>query len=132
MNYRLLGWVAAILVVIITAPYWLRKLNGWTVKTRDKRFLTLLKYLRIIHKPLSIVLLLVAGIHGYMMLGRIRMHTGLLALIGFTLTTLMGLAYWKSRDRRALHGHRVLVVASIILVVIHYFWPSLLWQLFGV
>ena len=44
--YKTLGTISLILVIIITAPYWLRTLNSWTVKTKDKRFFSLLKFLR--------------------------------------------------------------------------------------
>ena len=34
--YKILGYINLALVVIITAPYWLRTLNKWTIKTKDR------------------------------------------------------------------------------------------------
>ena len=48
--YKTLGIISLILVIIITAPYWLRTLNSWTVKTKDKRFFNLLKFFECINQ----------------------------------------------------------------------------------
>lgn len=50
MDFRVLGWISVALAVIASSPYWLKALNKWTFKTKDKRFLNLIKRLRPIHK----------------------------------------------------------------------------------
>ena len=97
MDFRLLGWVSVALAVIASSPYWLRKLNSWTFKTKDKRFFRLLKFLRPVHKIAGIALAVISLYHGYLALGgRLRLHTGLLVYLCFLLIAFLGaLHYFK-------------------------------------
>lgn len=69
MNYRVLGWISLTLAVIAAAPFWLRTLNQRTVKTRDKRFLSLIKRLRPAHKAAGLLLAFISLTHGWLALG---------------------------------------------------------------
>ena len=129
---QVLGWISIILTVIVTAPYWLRKLNGWTVKTRDKRFLNLIKFLRKLHKPLGVALVAISLWHGLMALGRLRLHTGLIAHVSFVITALLGISFWLLKDKRAFKGHKVMALVSVLLVLVHIFWRGAVYQLFGI
>ncbi|MHC1786553.1 MAG: hypothetical protein AB9880_05810 [Christensenellales bacterium] len=130
--YKILGIINVVLVVIITAPYWLRTLNKWTLKTKDKRFLDAIKFLRKLHKPLGITLALMIAWHGYLALGAIRLHTGLLAYIGFLLTVTVGGIYYRKKGKQLFKLHKALALSSVILVLIHLLWPNAIWQIFGI
>ncbi len=132
MNYRFLGYLSIALVVLVTAGWWLRKLNALTFKTKNKQFLNLLKFLRKLHKPLGILLVSVALWHGFAALGTVRPHTGLVAYFAFVLTGLLGVAFWLKKDKRAFKGHKVMAFISVVLLVLHLLWPGAIWQLFGV
>lgn len=123
--YKILGIISVILVILITSPYWLRKLNGWTVKTKDKRFLALLKGLRKLHKPLGLALMLIAGWHGYEIM-RLRPHSGLVTLISFLLTGLLGGVYFKTKNKKVFKAHKAMALVSVLLMALHLIWPNAL------
>jgi cytochrome b561 len=131
--YKILGIINVILVVIITSPFWLRTLNKWTIKTKDKRFLDLIKFLRKLHKPFAILLALNILVHAYLALnGTFRLHTGLLAYIGFLLTVTVGGIYYKKKGKTLFKIHKTLALTSVVLVLIHLAWPEAIWQIFGI
>lgn len=130
--YKVLGYLSIALVVLLTSPYWLRKINSWTLKTKDKRFLNGIKFLRKLHKPLGIVLGIIALWHGYLAWGALRLHTGVLAYAGFILTIGLGYLFYKKKDKRFFKGHKALALISIVLLIIHLLWPSALWTLFKI
>ena len=127
-----MGWIAVVLAVIVTAPWWLRKANALTFKSRDKRFLNLIKLLRKLHKPLGIALIALTLWHGLLALGTLRLHTGLIAHVSFVITGLLGIAFWLLKDKRAFKGHKVMALVSVLLVLVHIFWRGAIYQLFGV
>ena len=106
--YKWLGYMSIALIVLLTAPYWLRTLNGWTIKTKDKRFFNLLKFLRKLHKPLGIALALIAFCHGYLALGALRLHTGVLAYAGFILTAAVGFLFFIKKKKKLFKAHKTL------------------------
>ena len=132
MIFRYLGWATLIAVAVMVLPYVLRMLNTWVFKRKSKGLLQVIKFLRAIHKPLGLLIVLVAMVHGFGMLGRFRLHTGSLTLMSLVLTGILGAIFWQKKDKRALQGHRVMSLVSVILLLIHLFWPSALFKLFGI
>ncbi len=132
MNYRFLGWVALVLLVVMVSPFILRLLHSKVFKSKSKGLLKVIKALRTIHKPLGLALVLLGAVHGIGMLGRVRLHSGSLVLMSLILTGVLGLAFWKKKDKRALMGHRVMSLVTVILLLLHLFWPGALFRLFGI
>ena len=133
MDFRVLGWISVALAVIASSPYWLKALNKWTFKTKDKRFLNLIKRLRPIHKAAGILLAAIALVHGWMALGgRIGLHTGFLAYLGFLLTIILGISFYSAKDRRAFKGHKVMALIGFLLIMLHLIRPWALGEWFGV
>lgn len=130
--YKILGIISLILVIVITSPFWLRTLNSWTVKTKDKRFFYLLKFLRKLHKPLGLALAVLVIWHGTLAWGWSRLHTGHLALIGFLITVILGGAYYKLKNKKLFKAHKLMALISVLLLVLHRLWPSALWRIFGI
>ena len=134
MDYRTLGYITLALLIVVTAPYWLRTLNSWTVKTKDKRFLNFLKLLRRVHKPLGIVLAVVALWHGYEILLKyqFRLHTGVIAYAGFAVTAILGIIHWQRKNKQVFKVHKAMAAISVALVILHLLWPGAIMQLFGI
>ncbi|MPN31812.1 hypothetical protein SDC9_179287 [bioreactor metagenome] len=130
--YKILGIISLILVIVITSPFWLRTLNSWTVKTKDKRFFNLLKFLRKLHKPLGLALAVLVIWHGTLAWGWGRLHTGHLALIGFLITVILGGAYYKLKNKKLFKAHKLMALISVLLLVLHRLWPSALFRIFGI
>ena len=130
--YKTLGIISLILVIIITAPYWLRTLNSWTVKTKDKRFFSLLQFLRKLHKPLGLLLAVISVWHGYLAWGSLRPHTGMLAFLGFIITVILGGIHYKTKNKKVFKVHKIMALVSVALLLLHRLWPGALWYLFGI
>ena len=129
--YKFLGYLNIALIVVITAPYWLRKLNEWFFHTKKPGFQKLLKGLRRLHKPLALLLLVDVALHGYLALGGFRWHTGTVAALGFLLTALFGLLFYLRKKPALLKWHKALALLSVLLVAIHLLWPNAIGVLFG-
>lgn len=130
--YRLLGWLSLILMLVLTAPYWLRKLNSWTFKTKNKKFLNFIKLLRKPHKALGIALGLVSLAHGLLMMnGQLKLHTGSLAYLGFFATVILGGVYHKKRGKKLFLVHKAAALISALLLILHLVKPWALGQWFG-
>ncbi len=132
MLYEILGILMIVLLVAITSPYWLRTLNRLTVKTKDKRFFQLLRFMRSLHKPLGLSLALIAILHGYLAWGSLRPHTGMLAFLGFAVTATLGGIYYKTKNKKVFRAHKTMAAVSIGLLLLHLLWPGALWYLFGI
>lgn len=131
--YQILGWASVFLAVLASSPYWLRTLNNWTFKTKDKRFLKLIKTLRPIHKVAGALLAVIALVHGYLALSNnLKLHTGLLVYLSFLLTAGLGMVHHFKKDKRAFKGHKVMALISFILFLLHLLAPWALGQWFGI
>lgn len=130
MNYSILGYISLFLLVVVTAPYWLRTINNKTVKTKSKGFMNFLKFLRSIHKQAGILLAAIALIHGYMAL-RLSLHTGLIAFLIILVTASLGIYHWRKKNIKVFKAHKAFALLSVLLVAIHFFWPGALRLILG-
>lgn len=127
--YKVFGYLNILLVVLITAPYWTRKLNQWFFHSKSKAYQKLQRTLRSIHKPAAAVLLISIIVHGYLALRSFRLHTGTIVGIAFILTALFGLIFYLTKKLPFLKVHRALALVAVLLVVVHLLFPSLLYTL---
>ena len=124
--YKFLGFLNIALIVLITAPYWVRKLNQWFFHSKSGRYTKLMKGLRACHKPAAVVLLISILAHGWLALGAFSLHTGTVAAASFLLTALFGLLFYLLHKKGLLQWHRALALISVLLVCIHLLFPWLL------
>lgn len=127
--YVFIGWLNIAIFVIMTAPFWLRFLNTHLFHLKGGAYLKVIKVLRRIHKPIGVGLLVLAVIHGYLALGSLRLHTGLLVLLAAVVTAVFGLFYYLFKKKTLLRWHRAMVVVTLLFVVIHLLFPSALFYL---
>jgi predicted heme/steroid binding protein len=132
MFFILLGWINFSLFVLVTSHFWLRFLNKHLFHAKSKNFLGLLKRLRNIHKPIGIALAGSVFVHGYLALGAIRPHTGLMAATALAVAAAFGAAYFFSRKKTFFTLHRWTVLVVACLIAVHLIFPNLLYTLFGV
>lgn len=120
-----LGWIN---LALITAMGLIYPLRMTYLKTKDKKLLSLYKTMRVIHPLTGGVIILIGLIHGYMSLGTIRLHTGLLIVI--VLLFMAGIALLGPRTKllkknwRVVHRFMGLLLWSSILL--HLFYRSLI------
>lgn len=129
--YRLLGYLNAALFVIITSPYWLRRVNQLVMHIRGAGFTKLLKLLRSMHKPLAVLFIISAVIHGYLALGALRLHTGSLVFLALLATGALGLAFYKKKKPSLFKWHKGMALAVAVLIALHLIAPGALYYVFG-
>lgn len=123
--YEVLGFLNIFLLSVLVLPYVLRMANAKFVHTKASQFFALLKALRAVHKPAAALLVVSMGAHAYLALGRLQLHTGTVAVAGFVLTALLGLAYYASKKKPLLILHRSCMALSVVLLVTHLVRPWL-------
>lgn len=124
--YQILGYVNVALLVIITAPYWLKKLNLWLFHWKGKAYQQAIKFLRKLHKPLGIALVLLAILHGYLALGTFRLHTGSLAWIMLLITAVFGGAFYRLKKAPLFKWHKAFALIVVLFTALHLLLPGLL------
>ena len=132
MLYEVLGWLNIFFFVVMTSPFWIRIINDHTFHWKGAAYKKTIRILRKIHKPLGFVILVIAGIHGYLALGAIRLPTGSLIAIATMLTAALGIAFYFSKKKTLFKLHRWSVLLILILVALHLLFPSALWYLFHI
>ena len=129
MNYALLGWLSVIAFVVVLLPYVLNLLNKKFIKTKNKTFFKLVKFLRSLHKPFGIVLIVLGLIHGYMALRSLRLHTGTLFYIAILVTGILGGSFYKLKKKELFVWHKRMAIVAVVLFFLHYFFPSAMYYL---
>ena len=129
--YQLLGWFLVALLLVMTAPFWLRWLNERTLHLKGDGYTKTIKALRAIHKPLGGGILLIALVHGYLALGAIRLHTGPLLLLALIVTASLGILFFHFKKKALFLWHKRLAIAAVALLLLHLIFPNALYGLFG-
>ena len=127
--FRVVGFITATILVLVTSPYWFRQLNKYLFHLPPKKVGPILKKLRLMHKPLGLTLLAIAATHGYMALLSIQWHTGTLAWLGFVATASLGIAYYYTKKPPVFKWHKGAALVAVLLVLTHLFFPNLLYYL---
>lgn len=131
MLYQILGFFNIALLVILTSPYWVRKLAGWLYPKKRIAGTKFYKTLRAVHKPAGIALVIVTLIHGYLALGSLRLHTGVVAGVMVLVTATLGALFYYTKKRLLFRWHKAAALAVVLLTALHLIAPNLLYTLFG-
>lgn len=127
--YKILGWINAILLVLIIAQFILNYTNRNFIKTDNKTFKKIQKLFKLIHKPLGITLAILGLIHGYMALGGFRLHTGSLLYLSLFITAILGGSFYKLRKKVFFLWHKRIAALTVLLLMVHIFFPDAIWYL---
>lgn len=128
--YSTLGWINVAIISIITAPYWMMLLNRKIFHFKGESYFKVIKYVRKIHKPLGIAILVIGLIHGYLALGSIRIHTGSLLWVTMLLTATLGGAFYRTKKKGLFKLHKFMAFLTVALLLLHLIKPSALYGLF--
>lgn len=122
-----LGWINFSLFLFVTSPFWINLFARKFFHPKSTNYFKFLSAIRRIHKPIGIVLLCMAFIHGAIALGSIRLHTGLLVAIAIAVIAALGITFYKTRKKAVLKAHRALALVCLILLLVHIIFPNLLY-----
>lgn len=127
--YAILGWVNVGLVAVMLLPFALRVLSGKGKKSAA--YIKTSKFLRTLHKPLGVVLLVSAAVHGFLALGVLRLHTGTIAGALLLITVALGAVFFTSRKKGVFAWHKTAALVFVILLLVHLIAPSAVYSLLG-
>lgn len=122
-GYSFYGWASTAILGVLVLSFILVRLNKYTIKTRSKGFMKFIRFLRQLHKPLGILFLVVAFIHGFMILGRIRLHTGWLLYGSILVTVVTGGAFCRLKKKNLFMVHKLFALITVVLFLLHFFRP---------
>jgi predicted ferric reductase len=128
---RFLGWLNISLLVIMVLPFLLRQFHMRVRRFRGKWYPKLMKVLRKVHKPLGIAIVLLALLHGLLVFGGFRLHTGTLEWFAIVLVAAFGATFYFTKKKAFLVWHRYLIVLLLAMVLLHQIFPGALYYLFG-
>ncbi|WP_333652459.1 hypothetical protein [Lacrimispora sp.] len=128
--YKILGIINVLLIIVITSPYWLRRLGQRFFPKRKIASTKLIKVLRAVHKPFGLCLLLITLIHGYLALGAFRLHTGTLVGIMVLVTVVLGLLFYRKKKAVFFKWHKRAALLMVLLTLLHLFFPNAIYYIF--
>lgn len=119
-QWQILGWLNVILVVLMGSIYPVKE----KMKT-NKKLMPLYRKMRVIHPVVGVIMIVIGLVHGFMVLGEIRLHSGLLIVIILIIMALTALAGQKVKAFRKgwRKVHRTLGVLVFLLVLAHLIFP---------
>jgi hypothetical protein len=129
--YKILGWINAILLVLILIQFLLNFSNRKFIKTDNKNFKKVQKLFKTIHKPLGIALAILGPIHGYLALGGLRLHTGSLLYLSLIVTAILGGIFYRLKKRVFFSWHKRFAALTVFLLLVHLVFPDALWYIFN-
>ncbi len=129
--YRILGWINIALVSVMILPFILTFINIKILHTKNSKFQNFIKLLRRLHKYLGAVLLIFAGVHGYLALGALRFHTGTILGIIVIITATFGITFKYVRKKPLFLFHKIFAALLITLLIVHLIIPSAVFYIFG-
>ncbi len=130
MTYVNLGWINLVVIGILVTPYVLNFLNRKFFKTKNALYKRVLKISRKIHKPLALVIVILAPIHGYMALGTLfRLHTGTFLYLSILITAVFGGLFYRFKKRKLFKLHKAMALVTVIIFLVHFYFPSAIFYL---
>ncbi len=122
--FSFLGWLNVVLLGILVLPWILVRLNKYVLKTKSKAYLNFIRFLRSFHKPLGILMVIVALVHGYMAFGfNLRLHTGPVLALTAIIAMVTGGMYYKLKKKNVFLVHKIFSALAVVMLLIHLFFP---------
>ncbi len=124
--FQVLGWVNVALLVILYIPYVGTRMNRLWFGGKNESLKSIVRTLRMLHKPAGFALVLVALYHGYLALGRVMLHTGTVLFVFAAITATLGFAFWRIKDKKIFQSHKFFALITGVLFLLHWLAPGAL------
>ncbi len=127
-----MGWFNLILILIMASIYPVKRAamaNSKGVGGKNSGVsLALYKKMRLLHPLLGGLIIVLGMIHGYLALGTVKLHTGLLVVITVMLMGALAIFGPKMKGLRKKwrNLHRGMGFILLIFVILHLFWRNLI------
>ncbi|SES65477.1 hypothetical protein SAMN05660297_00111 [Natronincola peptidivorans] len=124
---KILGWSNTVLVAIMTLMYPLKKYSlassGEKKRGKNGKVLEMYKKLRKAHPDIGYVIITIGLIHGYLAVGFLKWHSGVLVLntiIMMALSVILGQRIKRMKSNWCV-VHKLLSIALILFIINHIF-----------
>lgn len=124
--FRILGWINVGLLVIVLLPWIGTKVNKLFFEGKNESLRTGIRWIRTVHKPAAVLLVVVAIVHGYLAVGRLILHTGTVLYVSLLLTAVTGIGFWRRKKKVIFQGHKFFALVSTLLFLLHWLAPGAL------
>lgn len=128
--YAIIGRLNVVILIIMTAPYWMRFLNNRIFHQKSGFYMKTMKNFRKIHKPLGVIFVILGFIHGYLALGTFKIHSGSLLWLSLLITALLGGTFYKTKKKTIFIWHKRMVLFTVMMLLLHLFIPDYISWLF--
>lgn len=129
--YKILGIINVALIIVITSPYWLRRLGKDFFSGQKIASTRMMKVARSVHKPCGICLLLLTLLHGYLALGVPRLHTGTITGVMVLVTVVLGALFFVKRKAVFFKWHKRAALLTVLLMFLHLIAPNAFYYIVG-
>ncbi|NDL67019.1 hypothetical protein [Anaerotalea alkaliphila] len=120
--YKILAWFNVAFLTVMTAPWWMQFLNRHLLHLKGaarSRYSKVARMARKVHKPLGLVVLAVGITHGYLALGTLRLHSGLVLWLFLLATASLGGAYYRTKKLFFFTNHKRMALATVLVFLFH-------------
>ena len=117
--FRVLGWINIGVLSVIILLYVLRRINKYVFNNKNKQLIMITKKMSQLHPFLGVYLVFSAFLHGYMIVGRLKIHSGYIAWVLLLVQGILGILVKKIKKKSIITIHRLFGIVLIISVVIH-------------
>jgi len=121
-----LGSLSAILFFFLILPFVLNFINKRFYDYHNQTLMKWSKRIRKYHKQAGALIAIIAIIHGSLMLGEFKLHTGFVLYSGILITAILGFSYYKTKKKSLYVWHKRMMFIDLILLIVHLAVPDLL------
>lgn len=114
-----LGYVNVTLLILLLSPFLIRRINKYFFYNKNMTLKKTVTYLAKSHKFFGVVLLINAFVHGYMSLGTIRLHSGVILWIWVLIQVILGNLVKRIKKPYLLKTHRAVGLTSLLFLIAH-------------
>ena len=120
-----LGSLSAILFLFLILPFVLNLINKRFYDYHNQALMKWSKRFRKYHKQAGGLIAIIAIIHGSLMLGEFKLHTGFVLYSGILITAILGFSYYKTKNKSLYVWHKRMMFVDLILLIVHLAVPDL-------
>lgn len=124
--YKALGSLSAFLFLFLICPFVLNTINKRFYNYQNQGLMKWSKRIRKYHKQAGVLIAIIAIIHGRLILGEFRLHTGFVLYSGILITAILGISYYKTKKKPLYLWHKRMMFVDLVLLIIHLAVPNLL------
>lgn len=123
--YEALGSLSALLFLFLICPFVLNSINKRFYNYQNQNLMKWSKRMRKYHKQAGVLIAIIAIIHGSLILGEFKLHTGFVLYTGILITAILGFSYFKTKKKALYVWHKRMMFVDLVLLIIHLTVPNL-------